>query len=143
MSEIKTILISSIPLTLVFVLGIVFQNWIIPIASFEIRLGQPWADLSIDSQTSINISVVDTSPFLRHYKYDIALAADRLNGEGLPSGINIVFDPAVYNCRNGFQSTMSIITDSSVSAGTYTLQVSGYGTDGTVRSAFLVLDVHE
>jgi hypothetical protein len=144
MSDIKSVLISSIPLTLVFLLSVIFQNWIIPEANFEILLDPPWTDLSIDSQTSVNLSVVDTSPFLRHYKYDIALAADRLGSDGLPSGVKVVLDPAICNCKEeGFRSIMSIVTDSSVSPGSYTLRVTGYGADGTLRSAFLVLDVHE
>jgi hypothetical protein len=146
-SDTKKVLISSIPLILVFLLGAIFQNWIIPEPNFEIRLDPPWTDLSIDSQTSINLSITDASPLLRHYKYDIALAADRLNGDDLPPGIKVTLDPAVCNgndlFKEDFKSIMNIATEKSVSPGSYTLRITGYGADGKLRSAFLVLDVHE
>jgi hypothetical protein len=139
--SVNSVIISSIPLTLVFIMSVAYQNWIVPEANFEILLDYPWTDLSIDSQTSVNLSLVDKSPFLRHYTYDIALAADRLGGDGLPPGVKVELDPAISKC--GTQTTMSIETDSSVTPGAYTLRVTGYGADGTMRNSFLVLDVHE
>lgn len=145
--DIKKALITSIPFTLVFLLGIVFQNLIIPGPNFEIRLDPPWTDLSIDSQTSINLSITDTSTIFKHYEYDIALSADRLNGDGLPPGIEVTLDPTVCNgndlLKGDFKSTMDIATDKSVLPGSYTLKINGYGADGKIRNAFLVLEVHE
>ena len=141
MTGLKNAFIAAIPFATIFLLSAIFQNWIVPGPSFEVLLDPPRSEVSIDSETKTNFSVVDTSPWPKQYMYDIALGADRVGGEGLPSGLSVELDPAI--CKGDSKGILSIETDSRAVPGSYTLQISGYGADGTQRSAFLLLDVHE
>jgi hypothetical protein len=141
LTGLKNAFISAIPFATIFLLSAIFQNWVVPGPSFEVLLDPPRGELSIDSQTAINFSVVDTSPWPKHYMHDIALAADRVGDEDLPPGVSVDLDPAI--CQGRSSGVVNIETNSKTVPGSYTLQILGYGADGTQRNAFLVLEVHE
>jgi hypothetical protein len=141
----KIVVRDSVPLIVVFLLGIAYQDYIVPDSDFKIIFNTSSDQVSQDSSRIAGFSIVDTSPIMKTYDYDIALAAGGINEMGLPDGIKSVnFMPPYFSHQDKKKiGKMIIKTDKDIDPGNYVLKISGYGANGIQRSAFFVINIEE